>query len=219
MIVLMNTGGVAMTNCFLVADETTQKAVLFDAPDHTVGPLLDEAARRGWDLAGLWLTHGHFDHFADHAEVRKRFPKAQILIHQLDAAKAGNPVQQTRMFGLPFVIPPVDADAFVTDNQVLRLGSLEVRVIHTPGHAPGHVCYYLPAEKTLIGGDLIIGGSVGRTDLPDSDHAALEASIRRVMKLPGDTRLLGGHGPASTLDEERRNNPFVQASLFSDDPA
>ena len=219
MIVLMNTGGVAMTNCFLVADETTQKAVLFDAPDHTVGPLLDEAARRGWDLAGLWLTHGHFDHFADHAEVRKRFPKAQILIHQLDAAKAGNPVQQTRMFGLPFVIPPVDADAFVTDNQVLQLGSLEVRVIHTPGHAPGHVCYYLPAEKTLIGGDLIIGGSVGRTDLPDSDHAALEASIRRVMKLPGDTRLLGGHGPASTLDEERQNNPFVQASLFSDDPA
>lgn len=219
MIVLMNTGGVAMTNCFLVADETTQKAVLFDAPDHTVGPLLDEAARRGWDLGGLWLTHGHFDHFADHAEVRKRFPKAQILIHQLDAAKAGNPVQQTRMFGLPFVIPPVDADAFVTDNQVLRLGSLEVRVIHTPGHAPGHVCYYLPAEKTLIGGDLIIGGSVGRTDLPDSDHAALEASIRRVMKLPGDTRLLGGHGPASTLDEEGQNNPFVQASLFSDDPA
>ena len=219
MIVLMNTGGVAMTNCFLVADETTQKAVLFDAPDHTVGPLLDEAARRGWDLAGLWLTHGHFDHFADHAEVRKRFPKAQILIHQLDAAKAGNPVQQTRMFGLPFVIPPVHADAFVTDNQVLQLGSLEVRVIHTPGHAPGHVCYYLPAEKTLIGGDLIIGGSVGRTDLPDSDHAALEASIRRVMKLPGDTRLLGGHGPASTLDEERQNNPFVQASLFSDDPA
>ena len=219
MIVLMNTGGVAMTNCFLVADETTQKAVLFDAPDHTVGPLLDEAARRGWDLGGLWLTHGHFDHFADHAEVRKRFPKAQILIHQLDAAKAGNPVQQTRMFGLPFVIPPVDADAFVTDNQVLQLGSLEVRVIHTPGHAPGHVCYYLPADKTLIGGDLIIGGSVGRTDLPDSDHAALEASIRRVMKLPGDTRLLGGHGPASTLDEERQNNPFVQASLFSDDPA
>ena len=219
MIVLMNTGGVAMTNCFLVADETTQKAVLFDAPDHTVGPLLDEAARRGWDLAGLWLTHGHFDHFADHAEVRKRFPKAQILIHQLDAAKAGNPVQQTRMFGLPFVIPPVHADAFVTDSQVLHLGSLEVRVIHTPGHAPGHVCYYLPADKTLIGGDLIIGGSVGRTDLPDSDHAALEASIRRVMKLPGDTRLLGGHGPASTLDEERQNNPFVQASLFSDDPA
>jgi glyoxylase-like metal-dependent hydrolase (beta-lactamase superfamily II) len=75
------------------------------------------------------------------------------------------------------------------------------------------VCFYLPAGKTLIGGDLIIGGSVGRTDLPDSDHPALEASIRRVMQLPGDTRLLGGHGPASTLDEERERNPFVREAL------
>jgi hydroxyacylglutathione hydrolase len=210
MIVLMNTGGVAMTNCYLVADETTNTAVLFDAPDHTVRPLLDETARRGWNLAGLWLTHGHFDHFADHAEVKKRFPEAQILIHELDAAKAMNPGLQTRMFGLPFVIPPVQADAFVSDNQALHLGSLEVRVIHTPGHAPGHVCYYLPGGKTLIGGDLIIGGSVGRTDLPDSNHAALEDSIRRILKLPGETRLLGGHGPASTLDEERQTNPFLQ---------
>jgi glyoxylase-like metal-dependent hydrolase (beta-lactamase superfamily II) len=213
MIVLMNTGGVAMTNCYLVADESSKQAVLFDAPDHTVQPLLDEAARRGWEVVGLWLTHGHFDHFADHAEVRKRFPKAQVLMHQLDAAKARNPDQQTRMFGLPFVIPPVQADAYVIDGQVLHLGSLEVRVIHTPGHAPGHVCFHLPTEKALIGGDLIIGGSVGRTDLPDSDHAALEASIRRVMKLPGDTRLLGGHGPASTLDDEREQNIFVQEAL------
>jgi hydroxyacylglutathione hydrolase len=213
MIVVMNTGGVAMTNCYLVGDEATKSAVLFDAPDHTVGPLLDEALNRNWDLAGLWLTHGHFDHFADHGEVRKRFPKARILIHELDAAKAKNPGMQTRMFGLPFVIPPVVADAFVVDNQSLRLGLLEVQVIHTPGHAPGHVCYYLPADKTLIGGDLIIGGSVGRTDLPDSDHAALEASIRRIMKLPGETRLLGGHGPVSTLDKERKSNSFVQAAL------
>jgi len=213
MIVLMNTGGVAMTNCYLVADEASKQAVVFDAPDHTVRPLLAEAVKRGWEVAGLWLTHGHFDHFADHAEVRTLFPKAQILIHELDAAKAQNPGVQTRMFGLPFVIPPVQADAFVSDNQVLRLGSLEVRVIHTPGHAPGHVCYYLPGDQTLIGGDLIIGGSVGRTDLPDSDHAALEASIRRVMQLPGDTRLLGGHGPASTLAGERERNPFVQEAL------
>jgi len=213
MIVLMNTGGVAMTNCYLVADEESKQAVVFDAPDHTVRRLLDEAVKRGWEVAGLWLTHGHFDHFADHAEVRKRFPKSQILIHELDAAKAQNPGVQTRMFGLPFVIPAVQADAFLSDNQVLRLGSLEVRVIHTPGHAPGHVCFYLPADKTLIGGDLIIGGSVGRTDLPDSDHAALETSIRRVMQLPGDTRLLAGHGPASTLDEERERNPFVQEAL------
>jgi len=211
----MNTGGVAMTNCFLVGDETTKKAVVFDAPDHTVGPLLEQAVKHGWEVIGLWLTHGHFDHFADHAEVKNRFPRAQILIHELDAAKVKNPTPQIRMFGLPFVIPPVHVDAYVTDNQLLQLGSLEVRVIHTPGHAPGHVCYHLPAVKLLIGGDLIIGGSVGRTDLPESDPAALEDSIRRIMQLPGDTRLLGGHGEVSTLDEERRENPFVRGVIGS----
>src|SRR5687768_13039387 len=71
--VLMNTGGIATTNCFLVADEAAKVAVLFDAPDHTAGPLLEEAAKRGWDLIGLWLTHGHFDHMLDHVEVGRRF--------------------------------------------------------------------------------------------------------------------------------------------------
>jgi glyoxylase-like metal-dependent hydrolase (beta-lactamase superfamily II) len=209
----MNTGGVAMTNCFLIADETAKQAVLFDAPDHTAAPLLEEAAKRGWQLIGLWLTHGHFDHFADHAVVRQRFPEARILIHALDEPKARHPEAQTRLFGLPLVIPPLKADAHVTDNQQLKLGSLEVKVIHTPGHSPGHVAYYLPQEGVLVGGDLIIGGSVGRTDLPDSNHEQLEASIRRVMALPPATRLLGGHGPATTLAIEREQNPFVQDAL------
>jgi len=219
MIVLSNTGGVAMTNCYLVADESTKQAVLFDAPDHTAERLLKEAAKRGWDLLGLWLTHGHFDHFADHALVKQHFPNAKILIHPLDEPKAKNPDLQTRMFGLPFVIPPLRADAYVADNQKLKLGSLDVTVIHTPGHAPGHVAYHFPTENLLIGGDLIIGGSVGRTDIPDADHATLEASIRRIMELPGKTRLLGGHGPATTLENERKHNPFVQEALQNSRPA
>jgi hydroxyacylglutathione hydrolase len=213
MILLTNTGGVAMTNCFLIADESAKQAVLFDAPDHTTEPLMKEAAKRGWELIGLWLTHGHFDHFADHAVVKKHFPAAKILIHELDEPKAQHPDLQTRMFGLPFAIPPLCAAEYVSDNQKLKLGSMEVTVIYTPGHAPGHVAYYFPNDDLLIGGDLIIGGSVGRTDLPDSDHADLEASIRRVMELPPKTRLLGGHGPATTLEIERKSNPFVQQAL------
>jgi glyoxylase-like metal-dependent hydrolase (beta-lactamase superfamily II) len=215
MTVLTNTGGVAATNCFLIADEAAKQAVLFDAPDHTTEPLLEEAARRGWDLVGLWLTHGHFDHFADHAVVTRRFPKARVLIHELDEAKFQNPSRQTRMFGLPFEIPPGRADAHVADQQKLKIGSIEVVVLHTPGHSPGHVVYHLPGEHVLIGGDLIIGGSVGRTDLPDSHHPDLEASIRKVMALPGATRLLGGHGPDTTLDEARQYNAFVQDALAS----
>lgn len=213
MIMLMNTGGVAGTNCFLIVDEESRQAVLFDAPDHTTEPLLKQVAQRGWDLAGLWLTHGHFDHFADHAVVKQRFPGARLLIHALDEAKARNPAAQTRMFGLSLTIPPLQADGHVADQQTLKVGSLKVTVIHTPGHSPGHVAYHFPGEKLLVGGDLIIGGSVGRTDLPDSDHGQLEASIRRVMELPAETRLLGGHGPTTTLGDERRNNPFVQAAL------
>jgi glyoxylase-like metal-dependent hydrolase (beta-lactamase superfamily II) len=213
MMVLKNTGGVAATNCFLVADEASGKAVMFDAPDHTVDRLLEDATRRGWTVEGLWLTHGHFDHFADHATVRARFPNARFLIHRLDEAKAQTPHVQVRLFGLPFDIPPFKADAYVADGDSLSIGSIAVKVIHTPGHAPGHVAYHIPSEKLLIGGDLIIGGSVGRTDLPDSNHADLEASIRKVMALPDDTRLLGGHGPATTLGQERQRNPFVIEAL------
>jgi glyoxylase-like metal-dependent hydrolase (beta-lactamase superfamily II) len=213
MVTLTRTGGVAMTNCFVIADEAARQAVLFDAPDHTVGPVLDQVRKRGWELIGLWLTHGHFDHFADHAVVKNLFPDARILLHALEESKAQHPDLQTRAFGLPFRVPPLKPDSYVTDGEPLSIGNIAVQVLHTPGHAPGHVAYYLPQEHVLVGGDLIIGGSVGRTDLPDSNHSQLEASIRRVMKLPGKTRLLGGHGPETTLDEERRTNFFVQEAL------
>jgi hydroxyacylglutathione hydrolase len=211
MIIAMNTGGIAGTNSYLIGDETTKQAVIFDAPDHTITPLLDHARKVGLEIIGLWLTHGHFDHVADHAEVTRRFPKAKVFIHRLDEPKLQEP--GASLFALPFEIPPRSADAYVEDGQQLKLGNLRVEVIHTPGHAPGHVMYHFPDEKILVGGDLIIGGSIGRTDLPDSDHAELERSIRRVMQLPGDTRLLPGHGDVSTLDDERRDNPYVQEAL------
>src|SRR5581483_10610346 len=143
------TGGIAGTNCFLIADERAREAVLFDAPDHTVEPLLDEVSQRGWNLIGLWLTHGHFDHFADHALVRKRYPKARILLHPLEIPKTRSPKLQIRSFQLPFDIPSLEPDEHVTDNQQLTLGNLKVQVLHTPGHAPGHVAYYFPDHGIL----------------------------------------------------------------------
>jgi glyoxylase-like metal-dependent hydrolase (beta-lactamase superfamily II) len=205
--IISNTGGIAQTNSFLIADETTGNAVVFDAPDNTVGPLLDEAKRKGWDVVGLWLTHGHFDHVAGHAEVTGRYPNAKVLIHALDEPKIIEPT--SKFFTLPFTIPPRKADALVVDGQQLDLGSLKVSVIHTPGHSPGHVMYHFPSEEVLVGGDLIIMGAIGRTDLPDSSFGDLQASIRRVMKLPAATRLLPGHGPASRLQEEMRDNLYV----------
>jgi glyoxylase-like metal-dependent hydrolase (beta-lactamase superfamily II) len=209
--VLMHTGGIAHTNCFVVADEVARQAVLFDAPDHTVAPLLDTVTQNGWDLIGLWLTHGHFDHIADHAVVTERFPGARVLMHRLDEPKLLRP--KSSVFQLPFEIPPRRADAYVEEGQELAIGSLKVLVMHTPGHSPGHVAYHFAAEELLVGGDLIIGGSVGRTDLPDSQFEDLVSSIKRVMKLPDATRLMGGHGEPTTLGEEGRSNDHVRMLL------
>ncbi len=204
-------GGIAQTNCFLIGDEAGGQAVLFDAPNDTAGVLVKEAQRRGWRVEGLWLTHGHFDHIADHAVVTEAFPKAQVLIHKADEPKLQG--AWARLFPLPFVIPPRDADGTVEDNQVLRLGHHEVRVLHTPGHCAGHVCYYFPNDKLLVGGDLIIQGSIGRTDLPDSDQRLMVQSLRRIAALPGQTRLLPGHGPATLLSEEFQSNPWLAKAL------
>lgn len=211
MIVIGNMGGLARTNSFLVADPDSREAVLFDAPDGTTGPILEEAARRGLNLKGLWLTHGHFDHMADHPVVKSHFPQAQILIHPLDVPKLQQP--NSSIFQLPFIIPPCTHDGLLSDGQLLHIGPHEVQVIHTPGHAPGHVCFHIPAFNLLIGGDLIIGGAVGRTDLPDSNHDDLNASIRRIMKLPGHTHLLPGHGTPGTLEHELQTNHYVQEAM------
>jgi hydroxyacylglutathione hydrolase len=213
--VLMNTGGIAATNCFLAVDEPSGQAVLFDAPNDTTGMLLDEAQKNHWEVIALCLTHGHFDHMLDHPLVTGRCPGAKVLIHRLDEPKLQHPQIQIRLFMLPFDIPPRSADGYVEDNQVLRVGQSEIQVLHTPGHAAGHVCYYCADKEKpfLVGGDLIIQGAVGRTDLPDSDPDALMASIRRVMRLPPTTRLLPGHGEPSTLGEELESNPYVQEAM------
>ena len=209
--ILSNSGGVAMTNCFVIADESTRQAVLFDAPDHTVAPLLNEIEKNDWKLIGLWLTHGHFDHLADHKIVTDRFPDAKVLIHANDEPMLKNPGR--RMFALPFAIPPRSADQLIEDGQRLKIGSIDVEVLLTPGHSPGHVAFYLPNEKVLVGGDLIIGGSVGRTDLPGADSDRFVESLKRITALPRDTRLLPGHGDITTIGEELDSNEYLRHVL------
>ena len=208
--ILSNTGGVFATNAYLVVDEASKEAVLFDAPNDTVAPLLEEATRQGWTIKGLWLTHGHIDHVADHALVTSQFPAAKVLIHPLDEPKLVQPMN-TAMLG--FQSAGRRADEYLSDGQELAIGSIKVRVVHTPGHSPGHVVFHFLEEHVLIGGDLIIMGAVGRTDFPDSSPEGLDASIRRLSKLDPSTRLLPGHGSSSTLAEEFSANPYVRRAL------
>ncbi len=208
--IISNTGGVFATTSYLVVDEATKQAVIFDAPDHTTGPLLDVAQQNGWDVVGLWLTHGHIDHIADHAVVTGRFPNARVLLHPADEPKLRDP---RSMYALPFETPGRPADGHLADGQVLRIGPNEVRVLHTPGHSPGHVGFHLVDDGVLIGGDLILMGAVGRTDFPDCSFPALQASLRRVMQLPRQTQLLPGHGHPSLLADEAAENPYVQDAM------
>jgi hydroxyacylglutathione hydrolase len=208
--IFANTGGVFATNSYLLLDEESKQAVIFDAPNDTTAPLLQAAVEQQADLVGLWLTHGHIDHIADHAVVTEKFPNAKVLIHQLDEPKLQNP---NSMYPLPFTTASRNADAYLTDGQILKIGKHEVQVIHTPGHSPGHVAFYIPSENVLLGGDLILMGAVGRTDFPDCSFEALESSLRRVMQLPGDTTLLPGHGHPSLLRDESAGNLYVRQAM------
>jgi glyoxylase-like metal-dependent hydrolase (beta-lactamase superfamily II) len=206
-----NTGGVFATCSYLVLDEESKQAVIFDAPNDTTAPLLKIAAKHGAELIGLWLTHGHIDHIADHAVVTGKYPNAKVLLHQLDERKLQHP---NSMYPVPFETASRNADAYLTDGQILKIGKHEVQVIHTPGHSPGHVAFYIPSAKVLIGGDLILGGSVGRTDFPDCSFPNLQASLRRIMQLPGDTQLLPGHGHPSLLSDEMESNQYVRDAMI-----
>lgn len=206
-----HTGGLAATNCYLLLDETAGKAALIDAPKDTTAPLLEICRQRKIALEYLLLTHGHWDHVSDHAAVTQAFPAAKVMIHKADEPKLEDP--GSKLYPLPYSIPPRKADAYLEDNAEIRVGNIVLKVLYTPGHAIGHVAFYHdggPAGKrVLFVGDLIMAGTVGRYDLPDSDLGQLMASVKRVMALPDDTHLLSGHGPASKISAERHGNRFM----------
>ena len=202
--------GPAQTNAYLVADSETKDAAVID-PSWDGHLILAEAQRRGWRIAHLWYTHAHFDHIGGAAEIADALnPLPLVALHPNDhvlwRAGGGAP-----LFGFRIDPGPEPTIDFV-HGQILRLGAVQFEVRFTPGHTLGHCVLYCAQEKVCFCGDLIFSGSVGRTDLPGGDWATLEKSIReQIYTLPNDTRLLSGHGPETTVGEEKQFNPFVQA--------
>ncbi len=202
--------GPAQTNAYLVADSETKDAAVID-PSWDGHVILAEAQRRGWRIAHLWYTHAHFDHIGGAAEIADALnPLPLVALHPNDhvlwRAGGGAP-----LFGFRIDPGPEPTIDFV-HGQILRLGTVQFEVRFTPGHTLGHCVLYCAQEKVCFCGDLIFSGSVGRTDLPGGDWATLEKSIReQIYTLPDDTRLLSGHGPETTVGEEKQFNPFVQA--------
>ncbi len=200
--------GPAATNAYLVADPQTQEAAVID-PAWDGPVILEQARRSGWRIGQVWVTHAHFDHIGGAAALLSGvFPAPVLALHPLDL-----PLWQAQggaaLFGL-HLEPAPDPDLALQHGQTLHLGGLTFEVRHTPGHTAGHVIFYCAAEKTVFCGDVIFEGSVGRTDLPGGDHPTLIESIRaQILSLPDETRLLPGHGPATTVGQERFSNPFL----------
>lgn len=201
--------GPAQTNAYLVADPDTAEAAVID-PSWDGHLILAQAQQRGWRIGHLWYTHAHFDHIGGAAAIADALnPLPLVALHPDDHVlwRAGG---GGRMFGLAIDPGPEPSIDFI-HGQTLRLGSNIFEVRYTPGHTPGHVILYCASENVCFCGDLIFAHSVGRTDLPGGNWDTLVRSIReQVYSLPENTRLLSGHGPETTVGEEKVSNPFVQ---------
>jgi hydroxyacylglutathione hydrolase len=201
-------------NGFVVACPHTLDGVIID-PGDEVRSLLEYAKREHIQLTRILLTHAHVDHVTG-VGIAKRALDVPIHLHADDQFLYDRAADQARMFGLqvPEPLPPIDV--YYSSGEVIELGQCDIRPHHTPGHCPGGVCLQIgergqPARDLFVG-DTLFAGSIGRTDLPGGDYATLIGSIRSVLFPFGDdARVHPGHGPSTTIGQERRTNPFLQA--------
>lgn len=192
-------------NSWLLIDSSTNRAVLIDPGDEgdeILGMLHDSGAT----LEAIWVTHGHIDHVGAIAAVVREHP-VPIYLHPADLLLYGEgAIRAAKMYGIPFEPPPPPTH-HLAEGDRLTLGGLGFDVWHVPGHAPGHVIIF--GHGVAFGGDCLFAGSIGRTDLPLSDGAAMQRSLARIATLPPDTVVYPGHGPDTTIGEELASNPFL----------
>ena len=200
--------GPLQCNCTLIGDETTHEAMVID-PGENIQEILARLKAHALILKQIVVTHAHIDHVGG-ALLLKRLTGAPILMNQQDLPLLGMMEMQAEWLGVatPEVAPP---DASAEDGMVLGLTRHPAQVLHTPGHTPGSICLYFAPEQLLVAGDTLFAGSIGRTDLPGGDGRQILRSIHdRLLILPELLRVIPGHGPETTIGEERESNPFLQ---------
>jgi len=207
--ILTYTLGPAQTNAYLVGDPISQSAVVVD-PAWDGDLLLREAEKRKWRITALWLTHAHFDHFGGAAQIANSSSELiEVALHAEDQP-LWHALGGATIFGFPEFDPGPEPTKPLVEGMQLHIGDHTFIVHHTPGHTPGHVIFVLEAQRAVLCGDLIFKQGVGRTDLPGGDWASLEASIQQhILPLADDFVLFPGHGPKTTVGDERISNPFI----------
>lgn len=198
--------GILESNGYLACDEISRQGVVID-PGGDLTSLQVEIQRREIQVRYILNTHGHFDHIAANAGLIAALI-VPLGLHPADRELllAGGGAAWYGQAYVPSPPPTLDLE----DGLVLKTGALHIEVIHTPGHTPGSVCFYIPQDGALITGDTLFAGSVGRADLPGGNARELAQSLRRLLAFPETTRIYPGHGPSSTLAQEKRYNPWLQ---------
>ena len=191
------------TNCYILEDEKAHAAAIID-PGDEAGRILQVIEDDGVDVKYILLTHGHYDHTTAVPQLHKALPQAEIYIHKADANGAGS-----QLFPLTGQIPDLK---FYDEGDTLALGDMTIQVLHTPGHSKGSVT--LKVGDVLFCGDTLFAGSCGRTDLAGGSYAEIMASLKKLGQLPGDYHVCPGHDVTSTLERERRSNPFLREAMM-----
>ncbi len=198
--------GPIMANCFIIGCETTKQAAVID-PGDDADRILMELAKSELKVKYLINTHGHFDHVGANKRM-KEATGAELAIHPDDEPMLEQLSQSAMMFGLSAENSP-PADITLNDGDTLSFGEITLEVMHTPGHSKGGVCLYTKGH--LFAGDTLFAGSIGRTDLQGGDYDTLIASIKdRLLPLPEETVVYTGHGPETSIGNEKRMNPFLR---------
>lgn len=204
------TSGPVATNSFLLWDDA-RNGLIVDAPPASFDEVVESIEREGVSPRALVLTHTHWDHTADVNLFKKRFGGDLIVyVHPDDEYRLEDPMKHL-LWPIPLEMEPFVPDRHLVHGDTFRLGEMAFDVMHTPGHTEGSICLYNRDLAILFGGDVLFAGSVGRTDLPGGDTATLMRSIRdHLLSLPDETRVLPGHGPVTTIGEERESNPYIE---------
>ncbi len=196
-----------LANCWLIADEKNGRAAVVD-PAWLTDEMKEILTDRGIEVEYILLTHGHFDHILGVAAL-KEFSGAKIAIHAEDA-DCLHDEEKSLAKGNTNDFTPANADILLNDGDVLKVGDIEIKVMHTPGHTPGGVCYIIEDEKTILTGDTLFCMTVGRTDFPGGSSEILAESLEKLIALDGDYVILPGHNRETTLERERTRNRFIR---------
>jgi glyoxylase-like metal-dependent hydrolase (beta-lactamase superfamily II) len=196
-------------NCTVLFDAETKHGVVVD-PGGDVAHIREALDKNGITVDAIWLTHGHIDHAGGAMELKEALGVEIIGPHKADKMLLDKLEDQARMFGVEADVRNVTPDRWLEEGDTVSFSGHEFEVLHCPGHAPGHVVFYDRAAGFAHVGDVLFRGSIGRTDLPGGDHAALISSIKtKLFPLGDEIGFICGHGPGGRFGEERRTNPFL----------